>query len=146
MKLEPRSEETEQQIVATWLRYKHYLFSATANGVRTGWKQAVRLKRTGLVAGLPDLLIFERPIIHIDGCAYQRHRFRTKRPDYLDGDLCDCEASAGVAIEMKREGSSPSRVSFAQKGWIEELEKRGWLCKVARGAREAITWLEGLGL
>lgn len=41
------------------LMHPHVLFCASAGGVRTGYKQAVKMKRTGYKRGFPDLQICE---------------------------------------------------------------------------------------
>lgn len=53
------TEESEQKIVAAYLKVKGYLYCASAGGVRTSMKQAVKMKSTGYVAGVPDLAIYE---------------------------------------------------------------------------------------
>ena len=128
MKPPPPSEETEQKIVVNWLRAKGVLFSATANGARMSWKQAKKLKSTGCSKGLVDLLIFDRPTHEV-----------------LVGSIIDSRP-AGIAIEMKRRNSVPSAVSPEQREWLDALEQRGWLVKVAKGAIDAIQFLEGVGL
>lgn len=55
------TEASVQQAVVTYLQlqYPFALYCATAGGVKTSYLQAVRLKATGYVKGIPDLLIFE---------------------------------------------------------------------------------------
>lgn len=40
-------------------QYPRLLYCASAGGVRTSMKQAVKMKRTGYVKGFPDLFIYE---------------------------------------------------------------------------------------
>jgi hypothetical protein len=55
------SEAAVQMAIVRYIRfqYPHVLYCATAGGVRTSFMQSARLKMTGYVAGVPDLLIFE---------------------------------------------------------------------------------------
>jgi len=48
----------EQIAVATYLAKRGVLFSATANGGSRDAREAANLKRSGVMSGLPDLLIF----------------------------------------------------------------------------------------
>lgn len=76
----------------------------------------MRLKMSGVEAGVPDLLLFDPPPI---------------------GGSC------GVALELKRREGG--RTSEKQKRWLRELEARGWVALVCHGAAEAIRELERLG-
>lgn len=55
------SEETIQKAVVRWLEYQYpnVLFCASAGGVRTSMKQAVKMKHTGYKKGFPDLFVYE---------------------------------------------------------------------------------------
>jgi hypothetical protein len=68
-------EEIEQKIVIQYLNFAHpnVLYCASAGGMRTSMRQAIKMKQMGYIAGFPDLFIYE-----------QRKGF------------------AGIAIEMKR--------------------------------------------
>jgi hypothetical protein len=50
-----------QKAVIDYLKYQypHVLYCASAGGVRTSMKQAIKMKATGYVKGVPDLQIFE---------------------------------------------------------------------------------------
>ena len=50
-----------QEAVINYLvaQYPKALYCASAGGVRTSMKQAVKMKRTGYVKGFPDLFIYE---------------------------------------------------------------------------------------
>ena len=117
-KSRPPSELQEQIAVVRWLRTVGVLFCHVPNGGKRSRREAVRLKASGVVAGVPDLLIFDPPPI---------------------GGSC------GAALEMKRQGSTPSAVSKVQKVWLRELEARGWASLVGRGAEDAIEQLRALG-
>jgi len=59
--LPPDSEANEQQIVVRYLK-EHYptaLFCASAGGMFTSPRQAIKMKLTGYVKGFPDLFIYE---------------------------------------------------------------------------------------
>ena len=53
------TEDVEQKIVALYLALKGYLYCASAGGVRTSIKQAIKMKATGYVSGVPDMAIYE---------------------------------------------------------------------------------------
>lgn len=55
------SEENVQTRVIKYIKivYPSALYCASAGGVRTSFRQAVKMKRTGYVAGFPDLFIYE---------------------------------------------------------------------------------------
>ena len=74
---------------------------------KEGAIRGARLRAEGLKSGVPDVLIFDK----------------NSRP-----------GSVGLAIELKR--VKGGRVSEDQKRWLEELEKRGWVCRVCRGFDE----------
>ena len=50
-----------QEAVINYLvaQYPKALYCASAGGVRTSMKQAVKMKKTGYVKGFPDLFIYE---------------------------------------------------------------------------------------
>lgn len=54
-----RSEELEQAAVVRYLNcvYPQVKYCASAGGVRTSIKQAIKMKRTGYVKGFPDIQI-----------------------------------------------------------------------------------------
>lgn len=111
-------ESTQQQVVAEHLKRAGIFFCAVPNGrgkVKP-WVGAI-WKREGLVAGAPDLLIFDAP-----PCA---------------DEYC------GVALEMKDiEGDGPTD---SQRSFLEALEARGWMPLVAYGAVDAFKKLTALG-
>jgi len=50
-----------QKAVIDYIKYQYpgILYCASAGGVRTSMKQAIKMKATGYVKGVPDLQIFE---------------------------------------------------------------------------------------
>jgi hypothetical protein len=54
-------ESDIQEFVVNYLRisYPKALYCASAGGMRTSMRQAIKMKRTGYVKGVPDLQIFE---------------------------------------------------------------------------------------
>lgn len=117
MKVRLPTEEAEQAAVALWLNARRVLYCAVPNGGFRHMRTAAMLKRTGVKAGVPDLLIFNRP---------------PARPE-----------AVGVALEMKRVGVK--KASPVQQEWLAALQERGWLCAVQPGAAAAISWLTDLG-
>lgn len=53
------SEDEDQIVVVDWLDYMGLLYYAVPNGGKRPIQTAARLKRTGLRAGVPDLVICE---------------------------------------------------------------------------------------
>ena len=51
-------EEVEQIALVNWLKLSNYMFFAVPNGGTRNSKEAVNLKRSGVVAGVSDLVIF----------------------------------------------------------------------------------------
>ncbi len=112
------TEHLEHIVVADYLRARRILFTHPGNGEKRSAITGARLKRMGLSAGCCDFLIFDAPL-HMLGVV-------------------------GCAIELKRKGSPPSAVTPEQREWLDALNQRGWKTTVARGADEAIAWLESL--
>lgn len=112
-------EDKAQQDVVTWLDSRGYLFTATANGIWTSKSQGSKLKRTGVKAGVPDILIFDPPPAR--------------------------NGAVGLALEMKRASCSKSNISEKQLSYMFRLEEKNWLCVVAFGADQAIKALISFG-
>jgi hypothetical protein len=106
-------EDTEQKTVIDWLKCNNILFSATVPDRRY-------CHRMGYIPGVPDIMIYDRPAIVIDGMVY-----------------------VGAAIEMKRRKGGV--VSPEQAKWISSLRDRGWACEICYGADQAIAFLNSLG-
>jgi hypothetical protein len=113
-------ESNEQMTVVDWLRVHRIRFTATANGIYTHPVSMSRMKRLGVAVGLPDILIFDRPPMCIDGKLF-----------------------IGAAIEMKRRKGGV--LSPEQREWISALSELGWACVVAKGCDEALSFLSSLG-
>jgi hypothetical protein len=111
------TEEQEQVAVARWLRRNRVLFTHPPNGMHRTKSAGARLKRLGVIAGVPDLLIF------------------SPAPAFPE--------ARGVAIEMKRR--SRGMVSLNQERFHRALEEAGWLVYVCEGAAVAINQLKELG-
>ena len=75
-----RIEEQIQIAVIKYLNlaYPDILYCASAGGMRTSFKQAVKMKKTGYVRGFPDLFIYE-PIGDFHGLALEI-KTKTGRP------------------------------------------------------------------
>ena len=112
------SELSEQIMLVKALKRAKLTFCAVPNGGTRRKSEAVNLKASGVQAGVPDLLIFDSP------------------PN---------QEGVGVALEMKREGGSPSSVSSKQRLWLDQLERRGWVPLVGYGWRDAVEKLRNLG-
>jgi hypothetical protein len=51
------TEEHEQTVFVTWLKKQGYWVSASANGGSRNIFEAMKLKRTGVAAGFPDVFV-----------------------------------------------------------------------------------------
>jgi len=111
------SESQAQCRVAEWLDARGMLWCHVPNGQLRSKRVAAQLKREGVKAGVPDILIFDRP---------------PSKPEFV-----------GVALELKR--TINGRTSEAQERWLKALDKRKWYACVAKGHLEAIDILIELG-
>ncbi len=120
-------EAPEQEMVVRELLRAKILFNAQSNGLPLSKRAAVAAVKAGLVAGCPDLLIFDPPPNH--------------------------PGRVGCALEMKTEALRPktdragrwSGAKVHQKIWLDDLDARGWLCFVGYGAQDAIEKLASAG-
>lgn len=120
-------EEDEQFAVVQWLELHGIMFQASSMGLFMPLPTRMKFKKMGCKANHPDLIIYDRPPIVENGLMY-----------------------VGAAIELKRVKGGDFRPE--QKEYLEQLRERGWAVMVkdgeivaARGAEEAISFLEGLG-
>lgn len=110
-------ESEEQEKVFSWINAnkKKYpelaLAHASLNGVKLSPGAAVKAKKQGMVAGVPDIFL---PVA-----------MSIEREDYY-----------GLFIELKR--IKGSKVSPEQKLFMAALENQGYQCSVCYGADEAI--------
>lgn len=88
----------------------------TPNGAKRDIAVAMMLTGQGVKAGVPDVLIYEAP------------------PAF--------PLAAGVALELK---TLVGTVKVDQTRWLEGLERRGWVVRVARGLDGALAALRALG-
>ena len=110
------SENSEQMVLVRWLRRNRILFCAVPNGGYRNVREARTLKRTGVIPGVPDILIFDSV-----------------------GEYVGC------ALEMKREGATQSSVRKEQRQWLSDLAERGWATLVGFGSDDAVEKLRELG-
>ena len=120
------SEHSEQVRLARYLDSIGVLWCAVPNAGhgahgRQGAIRGARMRAEGLKAGVPDLLIFDKP----------------------PGKGKAGASCAGVAIELKR--IKGGRVSEDQQRWLDGLAARGWITSVCKGFDEAVTFLEEWG-
>lgn len=109
----------EQETVSQWLDLHKVFYNISISGAFLHPATFNRLKRMGYKRGLPDILIFDPP------SAYSEM------------------GAVGVVIEMKRRKGGI--ISDEQAIWLEKLTNRKWICFVAKGADEAINFLELCG-
>lgn len=110
-------EHIEQVKVANALDAAKVLYCAVPNGGERHPLVAQKMKLEGVKAGVPDLLIFDRPPRSIN--------------------------VRGVAVEMKQ--IDKGDVTENQARWHEMLQAQGWIVIVAHGAHEALKALNALG-
>tara|TARA_Y100000310_G_scaffold335396_1_gene417353 strand:+ start:541 stop:1029 length:489 start_codon:yes stop_codon:yes gene_type:complete len=108
-------EATEQRKLANYLDRLGVLWNHCPNERKVSPIQGARLKAAGVKSGVPDVKIYT--------------------PSPVNG--------AGTAIELKRKKGG--RVSETQRAWLDRLKSYGWNTYVARGADDAIGYLQKLG-
>jgi len=112
-------ETDEQAVLVEYLRLRGLEVFSVPNGAiiggRSKWALLAKLKREGLLAGAPDLVLVQRAPA-------------TGRP---------------VCIEMKRRKTG--KVSKNQKAVLPLFVRAGWHVIVARGAQDALDSLAQLG-
>ena len=109
------TEAQHQMVVARVLRSHEICFTHMAANLRNKVQGAL-LRRLGLSAGFPDLIIFDSP---------------PAKPEMK-----------GAAIEMKK---AKGRLSSHQKDWLKKLQERQFCTMVAFGAEQALEFLAKLG-
>lgn len=112
-----RNEASEQiEVVRDARAVGIYLFHVP-NGGRRSVREATLLRAMGVMAGVPDLLILDRPP--------------------------SLPACCGTAVEMKR--ARDSQTTDVQRKAHASFRARGWHVIVARGADDARTQLRAAG-
>lgn len=107
VKLASPTEEQDQIKLAVWLDKNKLPFYAIPNGGKRNFFEAVKLKRCGVKAGIPDICL----------------------------PLPNRKGYHGLYIELKR--VSGGRVSDEQLAWQELLRKNGYCAEIAYGLEEA---------
>ena len=131
------TEAVEQEQLCKWLTAKGVNYFAVPNGGKRHKKTAFALKKQGVKAGIPDLLIIDHPMMEVDG---------------------EMIRMVGVALELKNQGIRPAvsvedlrdqpfkGASEAQRFWLNKFSERGWLSFVAYGALDAMLKLVSCGV
>ena len=114
-KEKPKSESWHQIRLATWLDSQGFIWTHVPLGGQRGKIAGAKLKREGAKAGFPDVAIFSG----------------------RKGAKLNCP---GIVLELKREHGG--KLSKAQKKWIEDLGRLGWVTIVAHGSDEAISSID----
>lgn len=112
MKQTYRNEQQLQEAVARYLDSRNLLWFHPANERKTTPQAGARLKRQGVKAGVPDVLIFDT----------------VKARDF-----------DGLAIELKV-GTNKTRRT--QVEWLKNLNQRGWHTAVCYNLDEVIALVE----
>lgn len=111
------TEASEMLRVAQYLNARKIFWIHCPNEGRRSFRQGRMLKAQGMRAGVADVLI-------LDGAP--------KFPE--------CR---GIAIELKR--IKGGVVSPMQKQFLDDCEERNWVTYIAKGADDAIDFLQRLG-
>ena len=131
------TEAQEQEQLCKWLTAKGVCYFAVPNGGLRLKRTGLQLKKQGVKAGVPDLLIIDHPNMVVDG---ETVRF------------------VGVALELKRQSERPKELADdlrdqpfkgateAQRAWLNKFSKRGWISFVAYGALDAMLKLVACGI
>lgn len=119
-----RSEYALTVAVANYLAHrKDLLWSHIPSGEHRNAVTGAKLKRMGLIRGLPDFLIFDK-------CTYS---------EYKAGHLYRIREKVGVAIELK---VGKNKTTPEQAEWLEKLVKRNWRCAVCYSLDEVVEIVE----
>lgn len=117
------TEAEEMEALCLYLRSRPDLAGTWAHipNERINKVERMKLSAQGVAPGMPDLLIFTRP---------------------LDGTV-------GVAIELKRSDRRSAKdpehgASEAQRVWLMTLRVCGWHARVCYGAADAIQFIEAI--
>lgn len=113
------SELRQQATVVSLLKRSGICYASIPNGHVRSKRQNIQAMHEGVIAGMPDLLIFDRP---------------PALPHAI-----------GVALEMKRLGGRSRDVKPEQLAQLKRLAIRGWVPAVGYGASDAIALLCALG-
>lgn len=115
------TESQDMTALAQWLNLRRVLWTHVPNGGLRHIATAARMKREGVAAGVPDILIFTRPkLLQNDGSEH-----------------------VGTALELKR--AKGGRLSPEQVQWLDGLHKLGWYTLVGMGLTDAIKQLTTAG-
>lgn len=117
-------EEDEQMAFVQWCKIQgltvHHSGNEIGGSTPAMKARALKMKKMGTSKGFPDLLVLI-PVVGID-------------------DIINCYQLC--AIEMKRRKGSTT--SPEQKEWLRKLEMAGVICKVCKGADEAIDFVQSV--
>jgi hypothetical protein len=111
------SEKSDTCVIATRLREQGVVFFHVPNEGRRSKQEAAILARMGVSAGVPDLIILDKP------------------PNNL--------SYVGAAIEVKR--ILNGKTSEKQSDWLILFAERGWATAVCYGSRAAFVKLREWG-
>ena len=144
------SESSEQQFLVKKMRRAGIRFCAVPNGGRREKREAARLIKEGVEAGVPDLLIFDSPPVATEDLSGEElgvyEDMAALSPHSRYRVACALGMAPGVGLEMKRAGGTGVEgASAKQLEWGAALRERGWWWMVGHGWRDAISKLQGLG-
>jgi hypothetical protein len=114
-----RAEAALQVEIAAFLDALRLPWFHPANERRCSAVQGALLKRAGVKAGIPDVLIF------------RAHMWSQTLPD----GILDYADRHGLAIELKSPGNYPTP---EQRAWLERLQAEGWTTAVCRSLSQVV--------
>jgi hypothetical protein len=123
-----RTEDAIQIEVMAFLDLLQLPAFHVPNERRCSPAQGAILKRRGVKAGVPDIIICRAHAVmngspaHEADCYHQRH---------------------GLAIELKSPGNYPTA---EQRAWLERLQAEGWTTAVCRSLSQVVDVLSTCGL
>lgn len=112
------SEHKEQVAIFEWVKLNMVKYPQLANlfaipnGGQREHRTGIMLKREGVRAGVPDMML-----------AYPSGKYGKYH---------------GLFVELKKRNGKPSDVSPQQQDWINRFNQAGYLAIVAYGAKEAV--------
>lgn len=122
-----RAEAAIQAEVAAFLDALRLPWFHPANERRCSAVQGALLKRAGVKAGVPDIII----------C--RAHLWCRTMPD----GILDYADRHGLAIELKAPGNYPTA---EQRAWLERLQAEGWTTAVCRSLSQVVDVLHDCGM
>ena len=118
-------EDDEQIVVADYLNLMGFCWWHTPNGGKRNAREATRMKRMGVKAGVSDVIIADPPL------------------RVTDLVLCKVDKPVGFIGELKRPDRK-NNLTKDQQGFLNAMFDRGWAVGVYYGANDMIDAIQSL--